>query len=80
MLTAAHCVQSMEKNSYQVYVGGEGSKDPSAKTVAVRKVHTHPAYFGSLLNDLAILELSEELSMSFSASRYFVTTFCYLSL
>eukprot|EP00795_Rhopilema_esculentum_P012006 gene12006-2590_t len=66
VLTAAHCVQSMEKISYQVYVGGEGSKDPSAKTVAVRKVHTHPAYFGSLVNDLAVLELGEELSMSFS--------------
>ncbi|CAH1396046.1 unnamed protein product [Nezara viridula] len=69
VLTAAHCLCSgglvLGTGDLRILVGGHDLRLPPAKYVGVRNVLLHPSYSCSkYLNDIALLELDEELSWS----------------
>eukprot|EP00794_Sanderia_malayensis_P005497 gene5497-6182_t len=71
VLTAAHCVLPIRNLVNHVYIGAHGNRDVSAKKINVAKIHIHPAYMGSMTNDIALLELSE-----MQTATYMVRTVC----
>ena len=76
VLTAAHCVVPLKKLSYQVYLGGHGNRDVNAKIATVSKVHIHPAYLGSLTNDIALLELEDHQPNTHFVSKTRLLSLC----
>ena len=68
ILTAAHCLLPLKKLRYRVYLGGQESRDITARTVNVKNIHIHPRYMGMLSDDVALLELEEKQEQSFAVS------------
>ncbi|CAF2925640.1 unnamed protein product [Rotaria sp. Silwood2] len=64
ILTAAHCVSGVSANQITVYAGSNTIWSGS-QTRSVSSVTTHPSYnSGTLINDIALLQLSTSLNMA----------------
>ncbi len=75
VLTAAHCVLPIRKLVHWVYIGGHGNRDITANKVQVKKIHIHPAYMGSMTNDIALLELTQDQPTTYKVRQVNVSFF-----
>lgn len=63
VLTATHCIEGMTASEIDVWIGGHDvTKPTTGKRVKVAQIYAHEAYNGGTLdNDIAILELVEDI-------------------
>ncbi|EDV27599.1 expressed hypothetical protein [Trichoplax adhaerens] len=60
VLTAAHCVEGAKARKLRVNVGDHSIEDATEQIISLRRSIVHSAYdSNSLVNDIALLELSE---------------------
>ncbi|KAI8420699.1 hypothetical protein MSG28_007928 [Choristoneura fumiferana] len=65
LMTAAHCVSSVDVSRLKVLVGVHNITDPMAKTYSVRTVTEHPDFNSyNYDNDIAIIRLTEPVPES----------------
>ncbi|MEM7356013.1 MAG: serine protease [Acidobacteriota bacterium] len=66
VLTAAHCVEGEQASGLTVWIGGYNLTVPDqGTTLQVSQIHAHQNYDGNtLVNDIALLELSEDAPSS----------------
>ncbi len=64
VLTAAHCVDDLDLNSFMVNVGEFDLRDGAEAAIAVKEVYLHPDWNSVFLNnDLALIELKEAVDV-----------------
>lgn len=63
VLTATHCIEGLSANDIDVWIGGHDTTKPNTgQRVKVAQIYAHEAYNGGTLdNDIAILELVEDI-------------------
>lgn len=67
IVTAAHCVENQQTNTWRIVVGGDKIKtDPTGEQVfSVKRATMHASYSSSTFdNDIAILELSSKITFN----------------
>ncbi|KAJ1946799.1 hypothetical protein FBU59_001955 [Linderina macrospora] len=75
ILTAAHCIKTATAKDLNVYVGQYNYNLDASKATKVTKVVVHPQYNdNSMVNDIAVLQLSSNITWSSSAQPINIDT------